>query len=71
VVTCRIDGKVVSRAEFDRLFSTLKESGGWFCAETDTGGRTGWDAVDPRGVAYHYVATTDGGQDTWELQRSR
>jgi hypothetical protein len=69
--TCRIDGKEVSRAEFDRVLSTIKETGGWFCAETTTGGRTGWNGVDPRGVKYRYVAVSDGGREVQELVRSQ
>jgi hypothetical protein len=64
-----IDGKRVSRAEFDLLFKTLRETGGWFCHETTTGGETGWEAADPRGVKYRYTATTDDGRNIQELDR--
>lgn len=65
----RIDGKKVTKAEFERLFATLKESGGWFCAETTTGGETGWEAVDPNGAKYQYTAVTDGDRNTQDLRR--
>jgi len=64
-----IDGRPVSRAEFDLLFKTLKQTDGWFCDETTTGGETGWNAVDPQGVKYRYKAVTDGDQNTQSLER--
>lgn len=68
-VTCRIDGREVSPSEFDRVFKTLKEIGGWYCAETNTGGRTGWKAEDPKGVKYQYTAVTEGKNQTQTLDR--
>lgn len=65
----RIDGKDVSKAEFQRLFATLKETGGWFCAETTTGGETGWEAQAPDGTKYQYTAVTDGDRNSQALQR--
>jgi hypothetical protein len=59
----------VSAGEFDRLFKTLKETGGWYCAETSTGGRTGWKAEDPRGLKYQYTAISDGKEQSQELRR--
>jgi hypothetical protein len=50
-----IDGKSVAKEEFNKFLSTLKEvPGTWFCAETNKGGRTGWDARDDKGVVYEY-----------------
>jgi hypothetical protein len=68
-VTCRIDGQTVSRAEFDRFLATLEGSEDWYCAETTTGGETGWKMKDARGVVYDYTAVQDGDTSTLEIQR--
>ena len=50
-----IDGNSVTKDVFEKYLSTLKEvPGTWFCAETNKGGRTGWDARDDKGVVYEY-----------------
>jgi hypothetical protein len=48
-----IEDKPVSKNEFDKFLATLKENPNtWFCAETNKGGRTGYDASDIEGVVY-------------------
>jgi hypothetical protein len=57
-----INGKSVEKIKFNLLFSKLKElAKTWYCAETNTGGRTGYDAVDEKGVLYQCVFISDSG----------
>lgn len=64
-----IDGRTVSRAEFERRKDAMKEAGGWFCAKTTTGGETGWELVDADGVKYQYIAVSEGDRNTQTLRR--
>jgi hypothetical protein len=68
--TCALDGKKVPRAEFDRFLATLIQTDGWYCAETTTGGETGWNAVDAAGIRYAFKAVQDGGTSTLEISRA-
>lgn len=70
-VRFHIDGKGVPRAEFDRLFETLRQTGGWYCEKMPPGGRTGWEAEDPRGLRYRYTATSEDGVHTREISPFR
>jgi hypothetical protein len=55
-----INEKSVSKKEFDKFLTTLKEvPGTWFCAETNVGGTTGYDAADNHGVLYMYKSETN------------
>jgi len=67
--TCKIDGKNVSRADFDRFLATLTRTDGWFCDETTTGGETGWNLRDAAGVKYAFKAVQDGDTSTLEIER--
>jgi hypothetical protein len=70
-VTCRIDGKEVSREEFDRFLDTLRQTDGWYCDETTAGGETGWNAEDASGAKFTFKAVQDGGTSTLEIERQR
>jgi hypothetical protein len=65
----RIEGREVSREEFERRMDALQNAGGWYCAETTTGGRTGWKVQDPQGAVFQYTATTDGDRQSFVLER--
>jgi hypothetical protein len=65
-----IDNKEVSKEEFERFLANLKELyNTWFCAETSTGGTTGYDATDQHGVIYEFQATSDSGKNTNTLRK--
>src|ERR1035438_1215619 len=56
----QIENKTVGQKEFETFLSSLKElEHTWFCAETSTGGRTGYDAQDKNGIVYEYRAITE------------
>jgi len=58
-----IDNKEVSKEEFERFLANLKEvHNTWFCAETSTGGTTGYDATDQHGIIYEFRSTSDSGK---------
>jgi hypothetical protein len=58
--TYEIDGARVTKAAFERFAKTLQEiSGTWYCAETNDGGRTGYDAEDAAGARYAVCGITD------------
>jgi hypothetical protein len=66
-----INNKSVSRKEFETFLATLKEvPGTWFCAETNKGGVTGYDALDSKGVVYRYrsESSPDGARNTLTLK---
>ena len=55
-----IDNKKVSEKSFNKFLSGLTEiKGTWYCAETTTGGRTGYDMKDKNGIVYKYCASSD------------
>lgn len=55
-----IDGKKVSRTQFDKFLKGLEEiKGTWFCDETTEGGNTGYDAKDKQGTVYQYRAESE------------
>jgi hypothetical protein len=65
-----IDGKSVSKEEFEKFLSGLKElSGTWYCAETSTGGITGYNAADKKNVIYEYKTTSDSGKSINAIRR--
>ena len=68
--TCTIDGKEVTRREFDRFLATLTQTDGWYCDETTTGGETGWNLRDAAGVKYTFKAVQDGGLSTLDIERA-
>ena len=48
---CSIDGRAVSLAEFEAFLETLTEvPHTWYCAETNTGGSTGYEGTDADGL---------------------
>jgi hypothetical protein len=58
--TYLINEKTVSKKQFEKFLATLKEvPGTWFCAETNVGGTTGYDAADKHGVLYLYRSETN------------
>jgi hypothetical protein len=70
--TYTIDDVAVSADEFNRLLKSLKEvPHTWFCAETSTGGMTGYDARDKKGVVYEFRAKSDNGKGTTTLRKKR
>lgn len=59
-VDYKITGKSVSKEEFEEFLSTLKEiPHTWYCAETTTGGITGYDAKDFWGIEYEYRCNSE------------
>lgn len=59
-----IDGRSVTEAEFNQFKDTLKEvKGTWFCAETNTGGITGYNAADKDGTVYEIRFISDSRKD--------
>jgi hypothetical protein len=69
-VSWEINGRSVTRAEFERFLGTLREvPGTWYCAETTTGGETGHHALDSAGNLYEYQAVTDDSGDRSTLRR--
>ena len=59
-----IDGRAVTEAEFSQFKDTLKEvKGTWFCAETNKGGITGYDAKDQSGILYEVRYISDNKAD--------
>jgi len=68
-----IDNKSVSKKEFERFLAKLKQvPGTWFCAETNNGGVTGYDAKDDKGVLYSYKSesTQAGVLNTLALKKN-
>lgn len=62
-----INAEQVDRKKFRAKLKLLTEDGGWFCAETTTGGRTGYDAKDKDGQKWEYLEETDNGTTTGKL----
>jgi hypothetical protein len=59
----KIDNKIVTQEKFEKFLTCLKEiSGTWFCAETTTGGITGYDAKDKREKVYEVRYYYDDGK---------
>jgi hypothetical protein len=55
-----INDSAVTEKKFNEFLTGLKEiEGTWYCAETTTGGRTGYEAKDKNGMVYVYKAETD------------
>lgn len=55
-----INDTAVNVKKFDEFLKSLKEvEGTWYCAETKTGGRTGYNAKDKNGIVYEYMSETD------------
>ena len=60
-----INNKVVSKEKFEKFNKSLKEiSGTWYCAETTTGGITGYDAKDKKGRIYELIYCSESGKST-------
>lgn len=65
-----IEDKKVTEVAFNKLLKSLTEiEGTWYCAETTTGGRTGYRAKDKQGKVYVYTATTDNGKTISTLKK--
>jgi hypothetical protein len=61
----KINNKVVSKDKFEKFNNTLKEiNGTWYCAETMTGGITGYDAKDKKSDIYEVRSCYDSGKSS-------
>ena len=67
-----INDAPVAADEFNAFLKTLREvRGTWFCAETNKGGTTGYDAVDTRGAVYQYRVYSESGNNRCTIKRIR
>jgi hypothetical protein len=67
-----INNKTVSEKEFNKFKDSLKEiKGTWFCAETNTGGTTGYDAKNNFGTIYEIRFTTDDKVNSNSIQERK
>lgn len=67
-----IDGRSVSKAEYERLRKKLKATGeGWYCKKTPGGGRTGHEAKAPDGTLYVVEAVTDSAGGRQSITRKK
>lgn len=65
-----LDGRIITEAEFSQFKDSLKEvKGTWFCAETSTGGITGYDAKDINGILYEIRLISDNKMDENSIRR--
>ncbi|HEY1406263.1 MAG TPA: hypothetical protein VF857_06625 [Spirochaetota bacterium] len=65
----QINGTSVSLDDFKKFLSTLKEiDQTWFCAETNHGGITGYDARDDKGKVYHCRFESISGKSRQSIQ---
>ncbi|UXP33033.1 hypothetical protein N6H18_03560 [Reichenbachiella agarivorans] len=64
-----IDEVEVTIDRFHCELANMKETGGWFCRETDTGGATGYDCQDKAGRAYKYVCISELHENRCSLSR--
>ncbi len=65
-----INDKVVTEKEFSKFLSSLNQMDHtWFCAETNTGGETGYSAKDWKGVVYEYLSISDGGKSIHSIKK--
>lgn len=70
ILRCTIDDTVVNREEFEKFLKTLKEvPHTWFCAESTTGGETGYDAADWLGNIYEYRAISENSNNHWSIKK--
>ncbi len=69
-VVYTINDKNVSIKEFGKFLGSLKEiKDTWFCAETNYGGITGYDAKDKLGKIYEYRAKSDQSGSTNSIKK--
>lgn len=67
-----IDDIPVTAEDFAAFLKALREMPNtWFCAETNMGGITGYDAVDTRGVVYHYRTYSESGNNRCTIKRKK
>lgn len=65
-----INGKAVNKIEFDKLYHSLIEvKGTWYCAETDEGGKTGFDGKTKNGTVYEYKMISKKNQNIASLDK--
>lgn len=65
-----IDNRQVTQKEFDKFLKPLTEvEGTWFCAETTTGGITGYKVKDKKGAIYEYETISDTGDNTCTITK--
>jgi hypothetical protein len=65
-VTNRVDGVIVTKAEFDRFLASLRpEQRHWTCAETNDGGVVSYERVDADGHVWssREVSSTETGNE--------
>ncbi|RJE72578.1 hypothetical protein [Reichenbachiella sp. MSK19-1] len=64
-----LDEVEVTVDRFNSELSKMKETGGWFCRETDTGGATGYNCQDKARRAYKYVCISEPHENRCSLSR--
>jgi len=65
-----IQGKTVSREEYEKFVAGLKKTGtGWYCKETSEGGVTGEDMKDAEGIIYQVRIASDLEGVSHEIRR--
>ncbi len=66
----QINDLPVTKKSFNKLLSSLKElTHTWFCAETTAGGRTGYEAVDKKGVIYEVRFESEYGNSISSIKK--
>ena len=64
-----IDYVEVTKKKFDNELAKMKETGGWFCKKTNTGGITGYYCKDKLGREYKYICITESKKSECSLFR--
>lgn len=68
--TYTINGKLVGKVEFDKLYHSLIEvKGTWHCGETDHGGVTGFKGKTKGGALYEYEMLSHKGHNSASIQK--
>ena len=64
-----IDLIEVTKKKFDNKLVEMKETGGWFCQDTNIGGITGYNCKDKLGREYNYKCIVESKKTEYSLTK--